>query len=123
MSRWKGDPRAKLTGPDEVPSFDALRQWWARVQAERDGFVATLSEEDLDHELEMSTTGGTTYRHRFADMFRHLTNHSTYHRGQVVAILRQLGEKPPSTDLIRFYRQESESESESELRQSSIQER
>jgi len=34
-----------------------------------------------------------------------LSNHSTYHRGQVAAMLRQLGEKPPSTDLIRFYRQ------------------
>jgi uncharacterized damage-inducible protein DinB len=37
--------------------------------------------------------------------FRHLLNHSTYHRGQVAAMLRQNGEKPPSTDLIRYYRE------------------
>jgi uncharacterized damage-inducible protein DinB len=105
LSRWKGAPRPKLTGVDEVPTFDALREWWGRIQKERDAFVAGLREEDLEREIEMSTTGGTAYRHRFSDMFRHLANHSTYHRGQVAAMLRQLGEKPPSTDLIRFYRE------------------
>jgi uncharacterized damage-inducible protein DinB len=55
--------------------------------------------------MEMTTSAGAKYRHRYADMFRHLANHSTYHRGQVAAMLRQLGEKPPATDLIRFYRE------------------
>jgi uncharacterized damage-inducible protein DinB len=32
-------------------------------------------------------------------------NHSTYHRGQIVTMLRQLGAKPPTTDLILFYRE------------------
>jgi uncharacterized damage-inducible protein DinB len=30
----------------------------------------------------------------------HLVNHATYHRGQVVAQLRQLGHAPPATDLV-----------------------
>ena len=53
----------------------------------------------------MTTSKGTAYRHRFADMFRHVANHSSYHRGQAVTMLRQLGAKAPSTDLIRFYRE------------------
>jgi uncharacterized damage-inducible protein DinB len=105
LSRWKGAPRPKLRGVDEIASFEALRSFWGRVEGERDAFVSALGEEDLEREIEMATTGGTTYRHPFSDMFRHLANHSTYHRGQVVAMLRQLGQKPPSTDLIRFYRQ------------------
>ena len=39
-----------------------------------------------------------------AQMLRHVVNHSTYHRGQVTTILRQLGVPPPSTDLIAYYR-------------------
>jgi uncharacterized damage-inducible protein DinB len=35
---------------------------------------------------------------------QHLANHSTYHRGQVVTMLRQLGAAAPSTDLIAYYR-------------------
>jgi uncharacterized damage-inducible protein DinB len=105
LSRWRGGPRAKLTGLDEIASLDALIRWWNKVREERDTFVDSLEEIDLDREMEMTTTTGTTYRHRFADMFRHLANHSSYHRGQVAAMLRLLGAKPPSTDLIRFYRE------------------
>jgi uncharacterized damage-inducible protein DinB len=36
---------------------------------------------------------------------QHLVNHSTYHRGQVVTMLRQAGVKPVATDLIAFYRE------------------
>jgi uncharacterized damage-inducible protein DinB len=33
-------------------------------------------------------------------VFRHIVNHGTYHRGQVANMLRQLGVKPPGTDLL-----------------------
>jgi uncharacterized damage-inducible protein DinB len=32
-----------------------------------------------------------------------LVNHSTYHRGQVVSLLRQMGYPVGSTDLIDFF--------------------
>jgi uncharacterized damage-inducible protein DinB len=85
--------------------MEALLAWWKRVRAERDAYLSSLKDADIEGELEMSTSSGTKYRHRFSDMFRHLANHSSYHRGQATVLLRQLGEKPPSTDLIRFYRE------------------
>jgi uncharacterized damage-inducible protein DinB len=36
---------------------------------------------------------------------QHLVNHGTYHRGQITTMLRQLGAKPLSTDVIHFYRE------------------
>ena len=33
-------------------------------------------------------------------VFRHIVNHASYHRGQIANMLRQLGVKPPSTDLL-----------------------
>ncbi|MGH9667837.1 MAG: DinB family protein, partial [Bryobacteraceae bacterium] len=36
---------------------------------------------------------------------QHVVNHSTQHRGQIVTLLRQLGQKPPTLDLIAYYRQ------------------
>ena len=33
----------------------------------------------------------------------HVVNHATLHRGQVIALLRQLGKTPPATDLLFFY--------------------
>jgi uncharacterized damage-inducible protein DinB len=35
-------------------------------------------------------------------IFRHIVNHGTYHRGQIANMLRQLGMKPPSTDLLHW---------------------
>ena len=35
----------------------------------------------------------------------HIANHSTYHRGQVTTLLRQLGAKAVSTDYIFFVRE------------------
>jgi uncharacterized damage-inducible protein DinB len=37
-------------------------------------------------------------------MVRHVVNHSTYHRGQIAAFIRQFGIKPPQTDYIAFAR-------------------
>jgi uncharacterized damage-inducible protein DinB len=105
LSRWKGAPRARLTREEEIPDSSALTRWWSEVRAERDAFAEALVEGDLDREMEMSTTSGAVYRHRFSDMFRHVVNHGSYHRGQVAAMLRGLGETPPPTDLIRFVRQ------------------
>lgn len=39
----------------------------------------------------------------FSNTLQHLVNHGTYHRGQVVTMLRQLGAAAPTTDLIAFY--------------------
>jgi len=35
----------------------------------------------------------------------HLVNHSSYHRGQLAGMMRQLGVKPPGTDYIVFVRE------------------
>ena len=33
----------------------------------------------------------------------HVVNHGTLHRGQIVGMLRQLGVKPPATDIVFYY--------------------
>ena len=40
----------------------------------------------------------------FRQMFLHTVDHSSYHRGQIVTMLRQLGVKPPSAGMMGFYR-------------------
>jgi uncharacterized damage-inducible protein DinB len=36
----------------------------------------------------------------------HVVNHGTLHRGQIVCMLRQLGVKPPATDIVFSYYQQ-----------------
>ena len=103
LGRWTGKT-VSLPSPENVPSLEALKSRWLRVREERKSFVDGSDEAKLAEELEVTTPAGDTYRNTFAEMFRHLTNHSSYHRGQVVSMLRESGVRPPSTDLIRFYR-------------------
>jgi uncharacterized damage-inducible protein DinB len=48
---------------------------------------------------------GTPFESPVWQIVSHVVNHATLHRGQVVAMLRQLGAKPPATDLIFYYRE------------------
>jgi len=48
-------------------------------------------------------TRGETWRYPLTHMMQHLVNHSSYHRGQVSLMLRQLGAEPTPTDLLVFF--------------------
>lgn len=106
LARWASDEQAPptLPNPDDIASLDELRNRWDRVRRNRDAFVGGLSDGALGEEQEMTNTRGETFHHTFQQMFQHVANHSTYHRGQLVTMLRQLGAEPPATDLIRFHR-------------------
>ena len=104
LSRWQGN------SPTGLPSWDlstceALREKWSEVERDQEAFVSGLADEDLTRVIAYGDTRGTAWENRLGQMLRHVVNHSSYHRGQVVTMLRQLGAVPPSTDLIRYYRE------------------
>lgn len=49
---------------------------------------------------------GDVFQNELNEIIEHLANHGTYHRGNVSAILHQLGEKSISTDFIFFLREQ-----------------
>jgi uncharacterized damage-inducible protein DinB len=68
-------------------------------------FVQGLSAADLEEVSDFRLLNGTEDRRSRAYMIHHCLNHSTYHRGQVVTIARNLGlSDPPSTDFIKYLR-------------------
>jgi uncharacterized damage-inducible protein DinB len=81
-----------------------LRARWEEVEREQAAYLAQLTEPALDATLSYRTLSGEPYTSHRWQVLRHVVNHSTYHRGQVTTMLRQLGVTPPSTDLIRYYR-------------------
>lgn len=51
-------------------------------------------------------TGGIAYEQTTSEIIQHCMQHSTYHRGQIVTIARNLGlTDPPKTDYIQHCRQ------------------
>ncbi|UII22545.1 DinB family protein [Fulvivirga ligni] len=50
-------------------------------------------------------TKGIKYESTLREIVTHVLNHSTHHRGQVIALLRQMDIEPPVTDYIAYSRQ------------------
>jgi len=105
LHRWVGKPNPAVPQGADLNSLAEVRSRWEQVEAERGRFLAELFESRLDETKIVKPSSGGEYIHTFRQMFHHFIYHSSYHRGQIVTLLRQLGVKPPSTDLILYYRQ------------------
>ncbi len=104
LHRWLGRPNPAVAQGKDLASLAEARGRWEQVEGERARWLGGWSERRLDETVSITPSTGGEYVHTFAQMFRHTVDHSSYHRGQIVTLLRQLGVKPPSTGLIGFYR-------------------
>jgi uncharacterized damage-inducible protein DinB len=89
--------REVLFNPDAFPNVTAVELKWAEVEKEQIEFVDRVTNELLEIMLPFRTT-----HVRLADLMQHLANHSTYHRGQVALMMRQLDAEPMATDFHVF---------------------
>jgi len=68
-------------------------------------WIGQTSEAMLQHEFIYQNTKRETFKQPISQMLLHLFNHSTFHRGQLITMLRQLGvAKLPATDYIEWSR-------------------
>jgi len=63
-----------------------------------------LNNHPLDKRVLYTNSRGDQYENRIDEILFHLFNHSTYHRGQVVTLLKMAGFTPPVTDYIMLKR-------------------
>jgi uncharacterized damage-inducible protein DinB len=102
LRRWQGESPRSLPGREDFRSLGHLEAWWSEVERECAEFVCCLTDERLPEVVAYVNTAGETWRYTLSQMMQHLVNHSSYHRGQVSLMLRQLGAEPAPTDLLVF---------------------
>jgi uncharacterized damage-inducible protein DinB len=89
-----------------APGIAPLKEHWFRLLDGLNIWAGGLSEDDWLTPVEYSNSKGVQFRTPVWQVVFHLVNHGTAHRGQVGAILRQIGVTPPNSDLINLYRLE-----------------
>jgi uncharacterized damage-inducible protein DinB len=89
--------RDTLFNPDAFPDLAAVRFKWAEVEKEQVEFVNRVTDESLETMVPFRAT-----QVKLAHLMQHLANHSTYHRGQVALMMRQLEAEPVATDFHVF---------------------
>jgi uncharacterized damage-inducible protein DinB len=87
------------------PDLATLRRTWSDHEAKMRAFFLNRDESGVNQVFDYTLLSGHTGASILWQMAQHVVNHATYHRGQVVTMLRQLGATPPTPmDLIAFYR-------------------
>ena len=109
LSYWKRPPatpaylgelvarRRVLFNQDELADLATVQLSWAEVEKEQIEFVNRLTDDLLQQMLPFRTT-----HVKLVHLMQHMANHSTYHRGQIAHMMRQLHATPVATDFHEF---------------------
>jgi uncharacterized damage-inducible protein DinB len=101
--RWVGESPKVILDENKFEDVDMIQSLWKELDLERDQFIDSLTGEKLESMFGYESLKGEHWEYAYGNAMQHVVNHSSYHRGQVVTLLRQLGQTPPSTDFLIFY--------------------
>jgi uncharacterized damage-inducible protein DinB len=107
LERLNGRSPSSFPDAKEYADLASMRPRWAEIEKNWLEYVSRLDENELAEEVDYRTLSFGPAKSGRWQMMQHVVNHSTYHRGQVTTMLRQLGTKGVATDLIFFYRERS----------------
>jgi uncharacterized damage-inducible protein DinB len=91
------------TGTPPEPSLDALRQIWPEIWDGFRSWLEALPEAGLADELTIQLPDEFEPCFPRSKILRHVLDHSTLHRGQLVGMFRMLGHKPPAINRMDYY--------------------
>jgi uncharacterized damage-inducible protein DinB len=101
LERWRGTSPKGLPSPDEMKTLDGLKERWARVEEERSQFARGLSADWLGETIAYFQPRRRGEENRLGELFVHVVNHSSYHRGQV-ATMPPARAQAASTDYVLY---------------------
>ena len=103
--RIEGRSPTSLVAGAGFPDLASVRVKLEEMDSYFLDYVTRLTPQDLERVIHYKSFAGEEFSNPIWQTLHQLSNHATYHRGQVVTLLRQLGAKPVTTDLIAFYRE------------------
>lgn len=93
-----------LTAAWDVDGLAACTERSERSTAAWLVHLAACDEAEFRQHIAYTNTKGVGYSSTLREIATHVVNHSTHHRGQILALLRQQGHVPPPLDYIFFVR-------------------
>ena len=100
LKRFNGVPLADVPAWNLNQASDVYREW-QHVQDDMLSLLQKLAT-DNNKQINFITRKGIHYVLPLEDLIMHVTNHGTYHRGQLTHMMRVVGGQPVSTDYFIF---------------------
>ena len=86
-------------------SFEEVCINWRMSSAAMADYIEELDEAAIAGDVHYKDLKGNSYTTPVAEIIQHVFNHATYHRGQLVTMMRTAGVTTiPGTDFIKFVR-------------------
>ena len=104
LRRWQAAEPPKVPQGKDLDSLAAAQQRWDGIENDRARFLSGLTDARLEDVIIVKASSGGEFRHPLRETLLHVVDHGSYHRGQLVSMLRQLGQTPPATGLAGYYR-------------------
>lgn len=104
LRRWAGDAPTAFPEWTGTTSPAGLRDVFDAVARERRDWLGGLTDGEIAASRPYTLLNGAAGAAPLGVQMQHVVNHSTFHRGQSVAMLRRLGAVPPPTDLVEWAR-------------------
>ncbi len=106
MQRLMQVPKVEWKALSFNDTIGALCDNWEETSGAYPDYINSKSDpEDFGASIPVTNIKGEKYNDQIAAILQHVFNHSSYHRGQLVTMLRQAGITTiPSTDLIAYVR-------------------
>lgn len=86
-------------------SLEEVEARLAKMHQEWSDYLGGLDETELSRVFDYRAIEGDRFRNRIDDLLTQLFGHSWYHRGQVAALVRELGGTPAATDYVFWVRE------------------
>lgn len=90
-------------GPAAELPLEQIRQQWPEIARRSAAWLENQSERDLAAELTLQLPGEVEARFPRWRILRHVLDHSSLHRGQVIGMFRMLGRQPPAVSPMDYY--------------------
>lgn len=107
LSLWRGEP-LQVTEAPAFADLRALRDWGRDFHLEAAAYLDAAAKGAWEREIRfpwadrLAERFGVARPATFAETVVQVASHSTYHRGQINARLRELGGEPPLTDFVAW---------------------
>jgi uncharacterized damage-inducible protein DinB len=104
LERAGGPKRGAPLEPDDFPTCDAVHAYWQEQEQKMRAFLATLTDAALADRLPFTIPQlSLTSVMARGEMLHHAAIHNIHHRGQLMVLLRELGQPPGDVDILFYY--------------------
>ena len=99
----EGDNARLPVEPAPARSFEFLVRSWPELWEGYRRWLEGASDAELSRDVSTTLPDGACFRAPRWQIVLHAINHSSFHRGQIITMLRAVGVQPPNTDLTAYY--------------------